>query len=166
MSVLNKKNTAEVFKEGDRKAFFMKGGASIIASASVKEADAQKSLIANKVLAVGGKSWSGELKSAQADKSLYANKAMAQAKYLGGNKMSEVSAELAARVVEAAEKEAALQNVVLKQKAGVESLNKIKRAGVKSCSFFVGAFGGGINYMHWYLFQNTLPDRSHSLSYS
>lgn len=120
MSVLNKKNTAEVFKEGERKAFFMKGGASIIASASVKEADAQKSLIANKILAAGGKSWGGDLKSAQADKSLYANKAMAQAKYLGGSHTSSVSAKLAARVVEAAEKEAALQNAILQQKSGAE----------------------------------------------
>ena len=77
-------------------------------------------MIANKVLAAGGKSWSGELKSAQADKSLYANKAMAQAKYLGGSHTSSVSAELAARVVEAAEKEVALQNAILQQKSGAE----------------------------------------------
>ena len=120
MSVLNKKNTAEVFREGERKAFFMKGGTNIIASASLKEADAQKSLIANKVLAAGGKSWGGELKSAQANKSLYANKAMAQAKYLGGSRVSSVAAELAQRVVEAAEKEALLQNAILQQKSGKE----------------------------------------------
>ncbi len=120
MSNLTKENTAKVFKEGERRAFFAKGGTSLIASASVQQADAQKSFLANKILAAGGKSWGGDAKTAEAGKSLYANKAMSRAQYLSGGNMPEVSAELAQRVVEAAEKEAALQKAVLKQKSGME----------------------------------------------
>ena len=90
MSNLNKENAAKVFAGGERKDFFLKSGTSILSTAEVKKADAQRSYISNQILSAGGKYWLGELKY--------------------------VSEDVATRAVERAEKEGNAANVVAMNK--------------------------------------------------
>lgn len=109
MSNLTKEKAAKVLAGGGK-----------IWTGNVLNADAQKNYIANQILSKGGKEWTGELRTADQDKSLYANKALSKGMMLGSGTERNVAPELAARVVEKAEKEAALQQAILKQMAGME----------------------------------------------
>lgn len=103
MSNLTKENTGKVFEQGEARKFFSKGGTSILATQNVRQAQAQRSYIANKFLAEGNNAWVGELQYAYANKSFVANKAISADKHLAGGELLSVDHEKALQAVNMSE---------------------------------------------------------------
>ena len=105
MSNLNKKNAERIFSHGETKEFFMKGGTELKSSNKTLEADANRSFIANKILANNGQGWRGNAYEADADKPYYTNQAKSKGQWLGSGQFFNEDANIAYRAMSAAEQE-------------------------------------------------------------
>lgn len=127
MTLLNPKAAYNVFNHGkEAHDFFKNGGANYISTASMEEANAQRSVIANLLVSKGSKCWSEVLTYCPEGEKMMknANKELLEGKRISGAEMPAVDPDQAARMVEKAERQIANNKMAEKMAVNNQTITR------------------------------------------
>ncbi len=124
--LLNQETAPKVFRQGQAYYFLKEGGVRYTSVGSMEKANAQRSAIANLLVSKGSKCWSEVLTYCPEGEKMMknANKELLEGKRISGAEMPAVDQNLAARMVEKAERQIANNKMAEKMAVNNQTITR------------------------------------------